>query len=282
MVSPKEMGTLLYKKKICGEDGYDLNYGASVVGVIGGQGSVKTACCLDIAEKKLSFHPKEKIFWHDTIGSPCQYRKAKYYPYKIFVEQDFELKFYDATNNTYIMPDITYFSDVDELYSLAPYQTINVVYFAHKKAWVGFNDDSNRIGLLEYLMSKQQQEWQTIVFDEMETMFPKNVNNQTTERWYEWMTEIVTEKIKECRKARVGVIGNYHKHSSIYYDVGNKFMFHLWGLGSLPKNTRVKQNCVDQLKPGEFWIDEQGTYFGKIRIKTIYDPPENEWIVQYW
>jgi len=282
MPRPNEMGTYLYKKKICGEDGYDLNYGASVVGVIGGQGSVKTSACLDIAEKKMKYHPKEKIFWHDTIGSPCQYRKAKKFPYRIFVEQGLELKFYDATNNKYITPDITYFKDVRDLYDLAPYQTINAVYFEHKKSWVGFNGNSEKIGLLEYLMSNQQQEWQTLIFDEMETVFPKNVNNQTSEKWYEWINDVVAEKIKECRKSRVGVIGNYHKHSSIFYDVSNKFMFHLWGLGSTPKGTRVKQTCVDQLKPGQFWIDEQGTFFGKVGIKTVYNPPNEEWIVQYY
>ena len=281
MVNPKTMGTLLYKKKICGEDGYDLNYGASVVGVIGGQGSAKTACCLDIAEKKMGFHPKEKIFWHDTIGSPAQYRKAKFFPYRIFVEEGYELKFYDATNNRYMEPDVTYFSDVAELYELAPYQTINAVYFSNKKSWIGYGDGS-KTGLLEYLMSNQQQEWQTVIFDEMQALFPKNVNNQTEERWYDWVNEVVAEKIMECRKSRVGVVGNYHRHSSIFHEISNKFMFHIWGLGSIPNATRVRQNCVDTLDPGEFWIDEQGTFFGKIGIITRYEPPSEEWIVQKW
>jgi len=282
MVNPKEMGDLLYKKKVCGQDGYDLDWGASVVGVIGGQGSVKTSACLDIAEKKMRFHPKEKIFWHDTIGSPCQFRKAKHFPYKIFIEKGLDLKFFNATTNTYFNPDVTYFETTDELYHFAPYRTINVVYFESKKAWVGYNGDSNKIGLMEYLMSNKQSEWQTIVFDEMETLFPKTVNNQTEERWYEWITEVVTEKIKECRKSRVGVVGNYHKHSSIFYDVSNKFMYHMWGFGSKPRGTRVKQGCVDTLKPGQFWIDYQGTYFGKVGIKTTYNPPVEQWIVQYW
>ena len=95
MVKPHEMGPELYKKIYYK---YDNDWGASVVGVIGGQGSAKTACCLDLAEKKLRWHPQEKIFWHDTIGSPCQYRKAKYYPYKIFVEEGLHIEFYNITN----------------------------------------------------------------------------------------------------------------------------------------------------------------------------------------
>jgi len=284
MPSPKKIGTWLYKEKICGEKGYDLNWGASVVGVIGGQGSTKTACCLNTAEKKMMFHPDEKIFWHDTIGSPCQYRKAKHFPFKIFVENDLNLKFLNATTNKYILPEITYFNDVYELYDLAPYKTINVVYFSNKKSWVGFNDkdENKKVGLIEYLMSVKQNEWQTIVFDEMETLFPAMVNNQTKDRWYEWTTNIVANKIKECRKSRVGIIGNYHMHSSIFHEVSNKFMFHIWGFGSRPCNTSVSQRAVNKLKLGEFWIDHQGTTFGKIGIEEIYDPPKEEWIVQYF
>ena len=63
MTTPKHMGTFLYNKIW---KNYDDNWGASVVGVVGGQGSVKTACCLDIAEKKMATHPQEKIFWHHS------------------------------------------------------------------------------------------------------------------------------------------------------------------------------------------------------------------------
>ena len=276
------IGQLLYRDKLCGQNGYDLNWGASVVGVIGGQGSVKTACCLDIAEKKLEYHKKEKVFWHDTVGSPCQFRKAQRFPWKIFVEEGYDLKFFNATLGKTIFPDITVFSDVEELYRLAPYQTINVVYFKNKKSWVGFNknDNGGRVGLIEYLMSKKQHDWQTVVFDEMETLFPAVVNNQTDDKWYEWTTEVVAEKIKECRKSRVGIVGNYHQHSSIFHEVRNKFMFHIWGFGSRVRGTTVSQKAVNGCRPGVFWIDHQGTTYGKIQVKMIYNPPDEEWIVQ--
>ena len=275
MVSPKVMGENLYKR-IWGE--YDDDWGASVVGVIGGQGSVKTACCLDIVEKKLEIHPKEKVFWYDTEGSPCQYRKSKHFPYKIFVEKGLNLKFKNITNNTFIEPDVTFFKDVDELFKLAPYQTINAVYFKSRKSWVGFYNNPSKEGLIEYLMGSN--EWQTIVFDEMESVFPADLDNQTKDKWWTWTNKVACEKIKECRKSRVGVIGNYHDPNSIYYSVLNKFMFHIWGFGSRPKNTRVKQSCVDQCNIGEFWIDHQGTRFGKIKIKTVYIPPVEDWIVK--
>lgn len=272
---PKEMGEFLYNK-ICRD--YDDDWGASVVGVIGGQGAVKTACCLDIGEKKIKNHPNEKIFWHDTLGSPCQYRKAKFFPYKIFVEKGLDLKFKDITNDCIVHPDITFFRDAGELFDLSEYKTINVVYFNSRKSWVGFYNDKTREGLMEILMGSN--EWQTIVFDEMESVFPADVDNQSEEKWWTWTNKIASEKVKECRKSRVGVVGNYHDPNAIYHSVLNKFMFHIWGFGSRPKNTRIKQSCVDQCNLGEFWIDHQGTRFGKIKVKTIYNPPMEKWIVK--
>lgn len=278
--APAEIGEWLYKDKLCGRHGHDLDWGASVVGVMGGQGSVKTACCLDIAEKKLEYHKEEKIFWHDTLGSPCQFRKAQRYPFKIFVEEGYPLKFFNATQYEPIHPDITFFTDVEELYRLAEYQMINVVYFKNKKSWVGFNDDgeSKGKGLIEYLMSERQNDWQTVVFDEMETLFPAVVDNQTSEKWYSWTTKVVAEKIKECRKCRVSVVGNYHQHNSIFHSIRDKFMFHIWGFGSRVRNTSVIQRGVNSCKPGEFWIDHQGNPYGKFKVQTRYNPPKEQWI----
>ena len=278
MPSPKKVGDYLYKK--IWKD-YDDDWGAAVVGVIGGQGSVKTACCLDIAEKKLETHPREKIFWHDTIGSPCQFRKAKFFPYKIFIEKGLDLEFYNISNSEVIKPDVAYFSNVAELYENSEYLTINVVYFKNKKGWVGYKENpcsDDELGLIEYLMGNN--EWQTIIFDEMETLFPADVNNQSEDRWWDWTTKVAKEKIKECRKSRVGVVGNFHDPNAIYYSVLNKFMFHIWGFGSRPKKTRIKQACVDQLDDGMFWIDHQGSKFGKIKVKNIYSPPKEQWIAR--
>ena len=285
MVKPHEMGPELYKKIYYK---YDNDWGAAVVGVIGGQGSAKTACCLDLAEKKLRWHPQEKIFWHDTIGSPCQYRKAKYYPYKIFVEEGLHIEFYNITKKHLEHPDITVFTDIEQLYQHAEYQTINVVYFRSRKSWVGFKEKPNinngdQYGLMQYLMSGNHaaNNWQTIIVDEMESLFPPDVTNQTDEKWWNWTTRISSNLVKECRKCRVGLIGNYHKHSSIHHKISEKIMFHIWGLGSTPKYTRIKQGMIDGCNLGEFCIDHDGAKFGKIKIKTIYYPPAEEWVARY-
>jgi len=274
MANPKKMGDFLYKKIW---KNYDDNWGASLVGVVGGQGSVKTACCLDIAEKKLKEHPKEKIFWHDTLGSPCQFNKAKFFPFKIFVESGLNLSFKKTNTGEIFDPELIYFNDVEELIKKASYRAINVVYFNSVKSWVGYHQPGKH-GLIELLM--ENNEWQTVVFDEMESVFPADVDNQTEDKWWTWTNKVASEKIKEGRKSRVGTVGNYHDPNAIYHTVMNKFMFHIWGFGSRPKRTRIKQSCVDQCNIGEFWIDHQGTRFGKIKIKTVYNPPVEEWVVK--
>lgn len=279
MPNPAVIGKKLYKDKICGEKGYNLDWGAAVAGVIGGQGSVKTACCLDIAEKKMEWHPDERIFWHDTVGSPCQYMKLQKFPYKIFVEDGLSIEFINATKKCHSNQQVTYFSGIDELYDLAECQMLNVVYFKSVKSWVGFFNEKGKQGLIEYLM--RNHDWQTIIFDEMESVFPADVNNQTEEQWWTWTNKVASEKIKECRKSRVSVIGNYHNPNAIYHSVLNKFMFRLWGFGSRPRGTRVGQSAVDKLSFGEFWVDHQGTIFGKIKVETIYKPPKNEIVCVY-
>ena len=278
---PKIMGDRLYKKMY---KYHDDDWGACVAGVIGGQGSVKTGCCIDIAQKKMRYQKDEKIFWHETVGSPCQFLKIQDYPFKIFVESGLKLEFVDITNNKVVFPEIVFFKTIEELYNKSDYQTLNVVFFRNKKRWTCFNkkDNVRKKGLIEFLMSDQfaGNEWQTVIFDELESVFPADCDNKDEEMLWNW-THDSSDVIKECRKSRVGFVGNYHDPNSIFHSVRNKFMFHLWGFGSRPKDTRVKQNGVDQLKLGEFWIDHQGTLFGKIGIDTLFKPPENNWVVRY-
>lgn len=278
------MGSYLYKKMYI----HDNDWGASVGGVIGGQGATKTACCLDLAEKKMATNPQEKIFWHDTVGSPCQYLKLKQFPYALFIEKGLDLEFINITTMKPEHPEITYFSDVDELYQRCKPQTLNVVYFKSRKAWVGFKlkpspTQGDQLGLLQYLMMGEESafEWQTIFFDEMETIFPSGVNNQTDDHWWTWSENICPEYIKECRKSRVGLIGNYHNPNAIYHKIHQKFMFHIWGFGARVQETRIYQKKIDGCNGGEFWIDHQGGRFGMIKVRTKYDPPDNEWIARY-
>jgi len=270
MTNPRDEGDRIYKQiwKV-----HDDDWGAAVAGVIGGQGSVKTACCLDIAEKKMRIFPKEKIFWHETVGSPCQFRKMQTYPFKIFIESGARIEFIDITNHKLVQPEVHYFYNLEQLYQQSERQTLNVVFFNHNKRWTD---------LIQFLQNDKHagDEWQTVIFDEMETVYYSGSDNKTDDKWWDFM-KASGDVIKECRKSRVGLIGNYHNKNSVDYRVRNKFMFHLYGFGSQVAETRINQGCVDQNVPGEFWIDHQGSRFGKIKIKTVYKPPVIRWSTRY-
>lgn len=266
MPNAGEIGVTLYKE-IWEERNAD--FGAAVVGIIGGQGSVKTSACLDIVEKKLRNHPDEKIFWHETVGSPMQCNRLLNYKPVIFVEEGLELEFIDVTHKKIINPKIMRFKGFEELYKKSKHKALNVVFFDYKKKWVN---------LMRFLESDINAggDWQTVVFDELESIFPAEVNNQTQDRWWDWVTTDATECLKEMRKSRVGFIGNYHNKNSIYHSIRNKFMYRLYGFGARQEG-RVQQRAIDQLVRGEFWIEKQFSVFGKIKLKHYYPESREVW-----
>jgi len=246
-------------------DKYDENYGASVVGISGSQGSVKTTVCLDLAEKKMRHHKNEKIFWRETLDSPMQCRRLLNFPYKLYVENGLKIRFYGAKKGKI---NITNFDSISELYNKAKPQVLNVVFFNDKKQWTE---------LIRYCNIKMN--WITIFLDEMEGLYKEGSNNQTSERWWDWM-DTSAEVIKECRKSYTSVIGNYHDENLIDHRVRGKFMFYMYGFGAIvsPSKSRVRQNAVDQCALGEFYIAQGRHRFGKIKINKFYPSLKNNWI----
>jgi len=269
MVNPTEEGKRIYE--LLYKD-YNPDYGAGLVGISGAQGSVKTAACLDLAEKKMMNNPHELLFWRETYSSPMQCNRVLNFPVRYFVEEGLQLEFVNTNRKEVIHPDITVFKGYNELYSLAEYQTLNVPFFSSNKAWTG---------LIEFCNSDISAggDWQTIFIDELEGLYKAGSNNQTADRWWDWM-DYSGEVIKECRKSKTGVIGNYHDENLIDHRVKGKFMFFLYGFGAIvnPGRSRVNQGCVDQCKRGEFWIAHGRHRFGKIKIKAYY-PPSIESII---
>jgi len=254
--------SLLYNK-------YDDNYGGSVVGICGSQGSVKTSLCLDLAEKKMKYHKDEKIFWRETYDSPMQCRRLLRYKYRLYVEEKTNLIFH--VNGEEIQPDIIYFKDIKELYDMAKPRILNVVFFSHIKKWTELIRHCNNIST----------DWNTVFLDEMEGLYKAGSNNQTDERWWDWM-DISGEVIKECRKSHTSVVGNFHDQNLIDHRVNGKFMFHMYGFGAIVNRSRsrVTQTAVDQCRLGEFYIAQGRNRFGKICVDTFYPAVENNWSVK--
>jgi len=271
MVSPTSEGRRLYELLY---KNYSPDFGAGLVGICGAQGSVKTAACLDIAEKKMRYNPKEIILWRETYNSPLQCNRIIDFPVKYFVEDGLELSFVNTGQKALIKPDITFFKDFEELYSLTKGQTLNVPFFNSNKSWTDLINfcNSNIIA---------GGDWQTIFIDEMEGLYKAGSNNQTEERWWDWM-DYSGEVIKECRKSLTAVVGNYHDENLIDHRVKGKFMFFMYGFGAIvnKSKTRIYQNKVDQCSRGEFWIAHGRHRFGYICIEKYFPPTEERIIVK--
>lgn len=267
MVDPATEGIKLYKLLY---NDYDDNFGGSVVGISGMQGSVKTSAMLDLADKKTKYHPDEKIFWRETYKSPMQCQRLKT-PYIIYAQDGVKLNFFESQTWKKVNLDINYFNTISELYNKVRTGIVNVVFFEHEQRWTNLIEECNR-----------HYEWATVFLDEMEDLYREGVNNQTEDRWWDFM-QTSGDVIKECRKSHTSVIGNYHDENLIDHRVRNKkFMFFLYGYGATvsPKKTRIKQGLVDGCKRGEFAIGFGRSRFGKIQIETIYDPIKNCIIVE--
>jgi len=268
MVEPSIEGQRIYRLLY---NDYDFNFGGSVVGISGAQGSVKTTVCLDLAEKKLEHHPNEKIFWRETLKSPMQCERLLFNDYKIYVEKDYNLKFLKPLSNIVVKPDVTFFDDIEQLYDIAECGIINTVFFKSNKSWSHLIDICNL----------NSATWNTVFLQEMEGLYYAGANNQTSELWWDFMRDS-GEIIKECRKSHTSVIGDYHDENLIDHRVKNKFMFFLYGFGAIvnPSRSRVKQSMVDRCKLGEFCIAHGRNRFGKIKINNFY-PSVNDCIVAY-
>ena len=263
MVDPGVEGPRLYKLLY---NDYDFNFGGSVVGISGSQGSVKTTVCLDLAEKKIRHHKDEKIFWRETLKSPMQCQRLLHTGYEVYVEEGVDIVFVEALTQRVVPHKKTFFGSVEELYDMCENGVVNVVFFKDNQKWTSLIDVCNMHGF----------NWNTVFLDEMEGLYEAGANNQTEERWWDWMSDS-GHVIKECRKSHTSVVGNYHDENLIDHRVKGKFMFFLYGFGAIvnAQRSRVKQSMVDGCKRGEFCIALGRNRYGKIMVNTFYPAVEN-------
>ena len=258
--NPEKEGTRIHNVTLS----RDLDTGATFVLVSAGMGGVKTGACLDYSEKIMSTYPNEKVFWRESLKSPVQFTKIQNFGYKIFIEKDYDLVFRDIKKNKVFTPEVFYFKTFRELVKLSKCETLNVVFFKNLKKWKGF---------IEYLNNIFG--WHTIVIDEIEDVFPSGASGR---EWH-WMQK-AGDTIKHCRRGLTTIIGNVHKGRAIDYRILDKVMIQLYGFGSKPPSqSRIVRHCLDRISKGEFWIEEEYTRFGFIKIKTYYMPSEETWTI---
>jgi len=242
----------------------DPDVGATVILVSAGMGGVKTSCCLDYVEKVMQWYPSEKVFWRESLKSPVQFTKIIGYDFRIFVEKGYDLVFKNIHTNKVFKPNITFFKDFDELLALSKGQTLNVVFFKDTSSWVDF---------IQYLNNCEG--WYTVAMDEIEDIFPSGTSGDD---WKDMQR--AGDVIKHCRRGLTTIIGNVHKGRAIDWRVLDKIMIQLYGFGSKPpKESRINRGCLDRISRGEFWVEEEYTRFGYIKIRRIHKPVGDPWTI---
>jgi hypothetical protein len=268
MVNPAEEGIRLYKLLY---DAYNNDFGGSVVGISGAQGSVKTTVFLDIVEKKIERHPDELLFWRETLKSPMQCERLLKNDFYVYIEEGYNIKFKRVLSQEPVDLNCICFNSISDLYEKVLPGRLSVVFFKNIKQWTKLIEIGNM----------DSAHWKSVFIDEMEGLYYAGANNQTDERWWDWMNE-TGDVIKECRKGHTSVFGNYHDENLIDHRIKGKFMFFLYGFGAVvnPSRSRVKQAFVDGCKMGEFCIAQGRNRFGKVKIDTYY-PSINDPIIPY-
>jgi hypothetical protein len=234
--------------------------GATTILISGGMGSVKTGASLEYAEKIMKQYKTEKVFWRESVKSPVQFTKLINFEYKIFVEEGYNLKFKDIIQDKIIELPVVYFTTDKELYDIAQPGILNVVFFKENTRWADF---------IEYLINISG--WKTIIFDEMEDIFPSGTSGDS---WQ--LTQRAANVIKQCRKGFVTIIGNCHKGHHLDYRIVEKMMINMYGFGAKPSGlSRINRSCLDGVSKGEFWVEEEYTRFGYVKIKKVHKPQGN-------
>jgi hypothetical protein len=260
MPDPAIEGKRIYKLLY---NDYNNNFGAAVVGISGSQGSVKTTVCLDLVEKKIEHHPEETLFWRETLKSPMQCERLLHNKFYTYIQEGNPVRFKKASSDEPVDLDIISFKNVRDLYDIVKPGRLNVIFFNSNKQWTELIELGN--------INPGGMRWKSIFLDEMEGLYQAGANNQTEERWWDFM-QYTGEAVKECRKGHTSLFGNYHDGNLIDHRVRGKFMFFLYGYGSVANasQSRVNQGFIDGCKMGEFCIAHGRGRFGKIQIETFY------------
>ena len=119
--------------------GHDPDHGGVFLEITGAPGSGKTSTMLSLIRTEIKNHPNEKVFFSNTYFAPMQSLRIGLKNHKILVKRGANVTFHDRDKKLKrIYPEVTYFSDFDELYELAEKGKVNAVFFGNRGEWRNF------------------------------------------------------------------------------------------------------------------------------------------------
>jgi len=241
---------------------HDLDSGGVFSEITGCQGSGKTSVMISFMDYTINNYPDEKIFWSNCYNAPLQFVKISENKFHIMVKQGSNVTFHDRVKKLkQIHPEVTHFSDFDDLYKKAIPGLCNAVFFGNRLEWMGF---------MHYLRSVG--EWCHIYIDELSEIAPAFTRGKT---WHK--IGAFSLDAKEIRKCMLNLHTNTQSVSDIDHRIRTKIMVRIYLPGARSDNiSRISQRAIDNLDEdpvngNEAYLEFSGK-FGKTRFKDIYKP----------
>lgn len=247
---------------------HDFDSGGVFTLITGCQGSGKTSTMLSFVDYTLKHHPDEKVFFSNTYNAPLQSIKIGQSKHHIMVRKDAGITFHDRRNKLkQVYPNLTEFTDMDDLWNKAQPGKCNAVFFGDRLKWMSF---------IHYLRSVG--EWVHLYLDELSEIAPAFTKGKT------WKTiQEFSKDLKEVRKCMMNVHTNSQSVSDIDFRVRTKVMIRIYLPGARKETvSRITQLALDNLdesiKHGNQAYLEMAGKFGTTRFKDIFKPdPQRQW-----
>jgi len=230
--------------------------------ITGGMGSGKTSTMLSFAEYTLIHHPTEKVFWSNIYNAPIQSLRIGMNKHHIMIKQDSGITFHDRSKRLkQLHPQVTYFTDFNDLYEKAIPGKINAVFFGKRNIWMDFT---------HYLRSAG--EWVHIFIDELSEISPAFTSGELFKQIGRFSIDL-----KECRKTMLNIHTNTQALPDIDHRIRTKIMVRIFLPGAKSgKESRLSQGALDNLREDPFhgneaYIESSGR-FGRTQMCDIYKP----------
>ena len=241
---------------------HDYNSGGILSLVTGGMGSGKTSVMLSFADYTLKHHPDEKLFWSNTYFAPIQSLRIGIEKHHIMVKEDSNVTFHDrAQRLKEIKPNVTRFSDFNDLYDKAIPGKLNCVFFGQRNTWMDFVHYLRGVG-----------EWAHVYIDELSELCPAFTSGDLFKQIGRFSVDL-----KEIRKCMVTVHTNTQALPDVDHRIRTKIMLRIFLPGAKTgKESRMDQDALDALEEdpkhgNQAYIEASGR-FGRTQFCDIYPP----------
>jgi len=243
--------------------------------ITGQPGSCKTACLCAMTEHAMMTYPNDKIFWRSALNAPIQIFKLP--KWHIYIQKGSGIRLIDRINGKDVTDkyekngDLTYFVDVQHLYSICKPGICNGVFFRDLYLR-GIAKDSGKLmwfRFVEELLHKF--EWNFVFIDEYQELIKAGSRGELY-----WEIDRHADVVSNARKSNVSLHSDCHQLQEIDYRVKNEYMLLTQMYGSIKdKNSPVSRKALGSIprptekKGADAWISEGGNY-GHITFKKVY------------